>query len=437
MVERGQLGAVEADAARGRRVHHRDGPAGRRLAASGLADEPEGLASGDVQAHIRHRVDAAPSVAELDHEVLDPEHHVGTAKVSGPAAGHHSPPEVSWSAAAPAARRRRPAGTPLPAAGAETAAWIWAAAAAGRLGPRSSCRSRRPGAEDDSGREPGAEVARVGLFAFWRPDGEPAPEQVAGTGVPQRRLLLLAAGLGVRAARVRTCSPWASAARSGGLPGIAWSLDVARVGEPGDRKQQRLCVRHPGVLEQLARRGLLDDPARVHDDDLVGPVRHDPEVVGDEHHRHRALALLVREQVEDLRLDRHVEPRGGLVREEQLRARRRARSRSSRAGASRPTARAGRRAGAWRVGDADRVEQRDRRVVGRLAVEAEPLAQAFCDLPLDPDDRVESGHRVLEDHRDLRAPDLAQLSGRQVRDLVAGEADGPRVPTRVTRAAAP
>ena len=74
------------------------------------------------------------------------------------------------------------------------------------------------------------------------------------------------------------------------------------------------------MLEQLAGRRLLDHTARVHDDDLVGAVGHDPEVVGHEHHRHRTFALLVGQQVEYLRLHGHVEARGRLVGEQQLRA---------------------------------------------------------------------------------------------------------------------
>ena len=36
------------------------------------------------------------------------------------------------------------------------------------------------------------------------------------------------------------------------------------------------------VVEELVERALLDDPARVHDDDPVGDVGDDAEVVGDE-----------------------------------------------------------------------------------------------------------------------------------------------------------
>ena len=54
--------------------------------------------------------------------------------------------------------------------------------------------------------------------------------------------------------------------------------------------------------------------------DLVGVAGDDAEVVGDEHQRHVAVAALLAEQVEDLRLHRDVECGGRLVGEQQRRA---------------------------------------------------------------------------------------------------------------------
>ena len=54
----------------GRRELH-DRPAGRRLAAARLADEPERLARDEVEADPRHRVHLAALGVELDDEVLD------------------------------------------------------------------------------------------------------------------------------------------------------------------------------------------------------------------------------------------------------------------------------------------------------------------------------------------------------------------------------
>ena len=68
----------------------------------------------------------------------------------------------------------------------------------------------------------------------------------------------------------------------------------------------------------LARRAALDDLAVVHDAHPVGHLAHDAEIVGDEQHRHVELGLELEQQVEDLRLDGHVERRGRLVGDQQV-----------------------------------------------------------------------------------------------------------------------
>ena len=61
------------------------------------------------------------------------------------------------------------------------------------------------------------------------------------------------------------------------------------------------------LAEQVAAVGQLGDPAEVHDRHAVADVLDDAHVVGDEHVGQAELALELLEQVEDLRLDRHVE----------------------------------------------------------------------------------------------------------------------------------
>ena len=95
------------------------------------------------------------------------------------------------------------------------------------------------------------------------------------------------------------------------------------------------------ACEHLCRRPLLDQVALLHHADAMGEAADQVQVVRDEQDRHAVFALQVVEQREDLRLDRHVERGGGLVGDQQLRAGTRAPSRSSRAGAGRPTAGAG------------------------------------------------------------------------------------------------
>ena len=198
---RRQLLTVELHAARrGGQLHDR--ATGRRLAAARLADEPQGLAFDDVEAHRRHRVDLeAARDRELDDEILDAQ-------------------QRRRSQGADAQSRSRPSG--------------------------------RLHGECSRGVGTGLAVALERFLAFRRADGEPAPELVAALrAVGERRLLFLAARLDVGAAR-------------GELAALRWVHEVrrparnrrkarvARVRDPRDRGQQRLRVRHLHVAEQHA-----------------------------------------------------------------------------------------------------------------------------------------------------------------------------------------
>ena len=73
------------------------------------------------------------------------------------------------------------------------------------------------------------------------------------------------------------------------------------------------------LAEQLAPVGQLGDPAEVHDRDPVADVLDDAHVVGDEDVGQAELALELLEQVQDLRLDRHVERGHRLVADDEVR----------------------------------------------------------------------------------------------------------------------
>ena len=102
--------------------------------------------------------------------------------------------------------------------------------------------------------------------------------------------------------------------------------------------EQRARIRMLGRGEHALDRALLDDLALLHHADPVGELAHDAEVVGDEQHRHAEPRLRVLEQLQDLRLHRHVERGGRLVGDQQVGLVRQAPWRSSRAGAGRRTA---------------------------------------------------------------------------------------------------
>ena len=73
------------------------------------------------------------------------------------------------------------------------------------------------------------------------------------------------------------------------------SVDV--LVEAADRVQERLRVRVDRLGEQLARATSLDDAAGVHHMDVVAEAGGEPEVVGDEDHRHVPFLDQARQQV--------------------------------------------------------------------------------------------------------------------------------------------
>ena len=166
------------------------------------------------------------------------------------------------------------------------------------------------------------------------------------------------------------------------------------------------------IGEQRAGRVLLDLLAGVLDDDAIGGLGDDAHVVGDQHQRH-AVALLERQQqIEDLRLDRHVERGRRLVGDEELRpAGERHCDHHPLAHAARKLVREGARA-AGRIGDADLGEQLDDALGPGAAVEVEMGLQRLADLEADGKARVQRRHRLLEDHRQVLAGDAAALGRR-------------------------
>ena len=73
------------------------------------------------------------------------------------------------------------------------------------------------------------------------------------------------------------------------------------------------------VLDHLLRRSLLDDATQVHDADTVRHVLNHRQVVADEQVGQPELSLQILHEVEDLRLDGHVQGRDRLVGDDQVR----------------------------------------------------------------------------------------------------------------------
>ena len=71
-------------------------------------------------------------------------------------------------------------------------------------------------------------------------------------------------------------------------------------------------------IEEIADRPFLLNPRRVHDDDLVGDLGDDAEIVGDHDDRASELVLEAFHQVEDLRLRGHIERSRRLVGDQEV-----------------------------------------------------------------------------------------------------------------------
>ncbi len=142
-----------------------------------------------------------------------------------------------------------------------------------------------------------------------------------------------------------------------------------------------------------------------------------PQVVADPHHRGAEVALQIAYQVDDLSLRGHVQRRSWVRRRSAVRGRMPARSRSSPAGADRPTAGADNWQPGLRVGQADRFEQLQR-PRPRLAPGRSPMClKRFGDLALQGQQRVERRPRVLKHEPDPAAVNAAQRTGRRADQL--------------------
>ena len=178
-------------------------------------------------------------------------------------------------------------------------------------------------------------------------------------------------------------------------------------------------------VEELAGASALDDLAGVHDHHPVGPGGDDTHVVGDEQDCHvEALAKRV-DQVEDLRLDGDVERGRRLVRYQQLRLARQ--SHRDHHPLAQPAGKLVRVLGQPFLGPghANKVEHLDGTLQGVLLGYPPMDPHRLRYLATDGPCRVERGHRVLEDHRDLVAADPSHLSLIEADEVAAVQADRP------------
>ena len=180
-----------------------------------------------------------------------------------------------------------------------------------------------------------------------------SPVRRTSAAQPSSWMQAVAAAAADRPQREVAAMQSSRAKRSGGgtgSPGAADQVGGAARDRPSDSRTAssraptaaaRAC-RGGAARGTRRRRCRLDHLSGVHHREPLAGLRDDREVVGDEQTPCRARRA-GRAAVQDLVLDRHVERRRRLVAQDQLAARTRAPSRSSRAGACRRTARAGTR----------------------------------------------------------------------------------------------
>ena len=218
--------------------------------------------------------------------------------------------------------------------------------------------------------------------------------------------------------RSTTRSLGAARRRGRARPARRSAVELVRARSPrgaARRRSSSLGVRvAAGAWKTCVDGPRLDDPAVLHHEHPVGQVGDDTHVVGDQQDAGVDAVLQVADQLEDLGLHRDVERGRRLVGDQQLRVQR------QRLGDHRPLPLAARqlvRVGVdppLGIGDLDQLEQLDRPLAGRLRRHRLVAAQHLGDLEPDGVHRVERGHRLLEDHRDLPAADLAAASGASI-----------------------
>jgi len=154
------------------------------------------------------------------------------------------------------------------------------------------------------------------------------------------------------------------------------------------------------VVEYLVHRADLDHFASIHHHHVVAQLGNQPEVMRDQHDGRLQIALQLAQQVDDLRLHRHVKRRGRLVRHDKLGFGGQGKGdhhplphppRELVRVAPQPLP---------RRGNTDRVEQLGGPVQRGATGQPQVVTYRFDQLLADPHQGVERGHRILENHAD-------------------------------------
>ena len=173
-------------------------------------------------------------------------------------------------------------------------------------------------------------------------------------------------------------------------------------------RQQRPGVFVPWGVEHPGHWPLFHHPAVAHHHHLLGKGTHQRQVVRDQQHRHAELLLQVGQQLHDAGLHRHVQRRGGLIGNHQLRPA------GQRHGNQRPLPLPARELvrvrgrTALRILDARQPQQFQRAFQRLGACQPLVLRHHLADLVADGVQRVQRRHGFLKHHAHLPSPQLVQ-----------------------------
>ena len=182
-----------------------------------------------------------------------------------------------------------------------------------------------------------------------------------------------------------------------------------RRGPPGGfGGQQHLGIWVLWPVKNLCCRPGFDDGTILHHADPVGDLAHDGQVVGDEQHRHAGIAFQIGQQIEDLRLNGHVQCGRRLIRDQQVRpVGQRHRDHHPLPLPAGELMRI-RFQAVLRIANANAIQQFDDPRLDLRPAQALMQFDAFSQLLFDRVQRVQRCHRLLEDEADIVAADPAQ-----------------------------
>ncbi len=174
-----------------------------------------------------------------------------------------------------------------------------------------------------------------------------------------------------------------------------------------------------GIFEDFLRGAGLDNATRIHHGDPVGDTRHDTKIMRDQNDPDVEFLLNLRDQQQDLCLNRHVECGCRFVRDQQARIAHQghgdhdplAQPARELVGVLSQTAR--------RRGNADLLQQIDRPLPRFLPAHVLMTQHDFFELIANRIGRVERRHRVLEDHRHPIATNVGHLRFRKGGHILA------------------